>query len=156
MESRPLINLDELELSEQERGELYRERYGPISDKIGARKLGYSLSIVPPGKRICPYHNHHVQEEMFLVLEGTGTLRFGGREYPLRANDVIACPPGGREVAHQIINTGSTDLKVFCLSTTERPDVCEYPDSDKVGVFGEFRKLFKAEHAVDYWEGEPT
>ena len=156
---KPLINLDELELIASDNGP-FKERYGVISDNIGARKLGYSLSIVPPGKRACPFHNHHNEEEMFFILEGTGTLRFGDKEYPLRPNDVIACPPGGRHVAHQIINTGTTDLRYLAVSTRERTEVCEYPDSNKVGVLigekgrRELHLLFRAGDAVDYFDGE--
>ena len=39
-----------------------------------AQKMGASIDIVPPGKRACPYHFHYVEEEMFIVLEGSGTL----------------------------------------------------------------------------------
>ena len=59
---------------------------------------------MPPGKVQCPFHNHHAEEEMFFILEGEGELRFGAERYPLRKNDIIACPPGGPDVAHQIIN----------------------------------------------------
>jgi uncharacterized cupin superfamily protein len=157
--NKPVINLDELEMQSHEESP-FKASYGIISDRIGAKKLGYSLSVVPPGKKVCPYHNHHINEEMFFVIEGTGLLRFGEQEYPLRKFDVIACPPGKRDVAHQIVNTGKVDLKYLSLSTREPYEVCEYPDSNKVGIYvGEegkahFRHLFKIEHAVDYFEGE--
>lgn len=156
---KPVINLDELEFQSHEDGP-FKESYGIIGEKIGAQKLGYSLTILPPGKMVCPFHNHHTSEEMFFILEGTGTLRFGEKTYPLRAHDVIACPPGGREVAHQIINTGETDLKYFCLSTKEPAEVVEYPDSNKILVSTseagnpKLRLIFKADQTVDYFEGE--
>ncbi len=95
-----------------------------------------------------------------MILEGEGTLRFGEQEYPIKAQDVIACPPGGREVAHQIINTSEHDLKYFCLSTNEPVDICEYPDSNKVlSMSGEsgnrtFRHISKMDDAVDYYTDE--
>lgn len=156
---KPVINLDELEMKSHEDGP-FKETYGPIAEKIGGKKLGYSLSVVPPGSRACPFHNHHVNEEMFLILEGTGVLRFGEEKYPLRKHDIIACPPGKRDVAHQIINTGKTDLKYLSLSTNEPHEICEYPDSNKVMAFvsgkegPSFRHLFKIEQAVPYMEGE--
>jgi uncharacterized cupin superfamily protein len=157
---KPVINLDELNLeSEPEKGH-FQQSYGIISDRIGAKKLGYNLTIVPPGKRGCPFHNHHNNEEMIFIVEGNGVLRFGEREYPLRKHDVVAFPPGGREVAHQVINTGKQDLKYLALSTKDRTEVCEYPDSNKVGVFvGDFgqmdlRKLFVADQTVSYDHGE--
>jgi len=156
---KPVINLDELELESHEGGP-FQGRFGVIGERIGAQKLGYNLTICPPGKKVCPYHNHHVNEEMFFILEGEGLLRFGDREYPLRKNDIVACPPGKRDVAHQIVNTGTTDLKYLALSTMERSDICEYPDSNKVGVYvGEqgnrdLRLLFRVEQSVDYLDRE--
>jgi uncharacterized cupin superfamily protein len=157
---KPIINLNEIDNFEVSDDGPFQERYAGVSDKIGAQKLGYSITIVPPGKKVCPFHNHHVNEEMFLILEGEGTLRFGEQEYPIKEQDVIACPPGGREVAHQIINTSQQDLKYFCLSTNEPVDICEYPDSNKVlsmsGKPGNrtFRHISKIDDAVDYFTDE--
>lgn len=157
---KPFLNLDELDDYEASDDGPFGEKYSVVSDKIGAQKLGYSVTIVPPGKKVCPFHNHRINEEMFLILEGTGTLRFGEQEYPLKPHDIIACPPGGPEVAHQIINTSDSDIKYLCLSTNEPYDICEYPDSNKmmamVGGQGErkFRHIAKIEDAVDYYEGE--
>ena len=156
---KPILNLDALTYTEfNDHG--FCERTAGISDRIGAKKLGYALTIVEPGQKSCPFHNHHHEEEMFFVLEGEGTLRFGERTYPLRAGDFIACPPGGREVAHQILNTGTVTMRYLCLGTKEEVEICEYPDSNKVGVFaGEpgkrrLRHLFKADRAVDYFLDE--
>ncbi|MGH6933313.1 MAG: hypothetical protein ACREEE_12875 [Dongiaceae bacterium] len=72
---------------------------------------------------------------------------------------VIACPPGGRDVAHQIVNTGETDLVYLALSTMEQAEICEYPDSNKVGVAvgaqgnRVLRLIFRADQAVDYFDG---
>jgi len=156
---KPVINLDELEFESYDNGP-FGGRFGVISDRIGGRKLGYNLSITPPGKRTCPFHNHHNNEEMFLVLEGEGRLRFGKEEYPLRRHDVVACPPGTREVAHQIINSGTTDLICLALSTRERTEVVEYPDSNKIAALvgepgkSDLRAVFRAEQCVDYFDRE--
>ena len=156
---KPVINLDELDLHSFERGP-FAGQFGPIAPRIGAKKLGYSLTICPPGKKMFPVHNHQVCEEMFFILEGEGTLKFGDEEFPLRAHDVVACPPGGREVAHQIVNTGTSDLKFLSLSTLHGHEIVEYPDSDKVAVLvGKGRKMdmrlmFRAGDSVDYYDGE--
>ena len=138
----------------------FKESYFPISDLIGAKKLGYSTMILEPGFKACPFHNHHVNEEMFLVLSGSGTLRFGEQKYEISKDDIIACPPGGSEFAHQIINTGNEPLKVLCVSTNEPVDICEYPDSNKTlsmaGIPGKrsFRHISRLGDKVDYFEGE--
>lgn len=157
---KPFINLNELTESHTTENGKYGEASYSISDLIGARKLGYSVSVVPPGKRVCPFHNHHINEEMFLILEGEGSLRFGDQTFDIKPLDIIACPPGGKEVAHQIINTGNQELVYLCLSTNEAMDVCEYPDSGKLLSFvGEpgnrtLRHISRKQDAVDYYEGE--
>ena len=52
---------------------------------------------------------HCVNEEMFLILEGRGSLRYGANTYPVRAGDLIACPTGGAKTAHQLVNDSDVD-----------------------------------------------
>ncbi len=159
---KPLMNLDEVAFDDVEENGLYTSSRGQISDHIGATNLGYNLTILPPGKAQCPFHNHHGEEEMFLILEGKGELRFGDKRYPIRRHDVIACPPGGPDVAHQIINTGTATMRYLALSTRVDLDICEYPDSQKImaraGKPGarRLRKIFRAETTVDYYDREKT
>lgn len=157
---KPVMNLDEVEFDDVEENGIYTSSRALFSARIGARKLGYNLTVLPPGKVQCPFHSHHGEEEMFLILEGEGELRFGDERFPLRKHDVIACPTGGPEVAHQIINTGTTAMRYLALSNLSDIDVCEYPDSAKVlvvaGKPGEpgLRKMFRAESTVDYYDRE--
>lgn len=77
----------------------------------------------------------------------------------MRAGDVVACPPGGPEVAHQFVNTGDSPLKYLAVSTMLQPDVCHYPDSNKFAVLdgmgpNAFRHVGREQNNVDYWEGE--
>jgi len=142
----------------------YDRRSAEIASRIGARKLGYNLTVLAPGKRRCPYHSHRVEEEMFFVLEGCGELRYGDARHPIHAGDIIACPPGGPEAAHQIINTGDVEMRYLAVSTMESPDICEYPDSGKYLVFaagdraeghaGTFRVIGRDSESLDYWDGE--
>lgn len=160
--SKPFVNLNDVQFDDVEENGYYTSRRALFSASIGARKLGYNLTVLPPGKAQCPFHSHRAEEEMFLILEGEGELRFGAECYRIRKHDVIACPTGGPQVAHQIINTGSSDLRYLALSNLETVEVCEYPDSNKVGVFAgnpddaRLRKLFRAETDVEYYDREST
>ena len=162
-----VINLDELEFHDWKNGERFEGRMGEIAEVLGACKLGYNLTVVPAGKRAFPMHCHHAIEEMFFILEGQGELRSGSERRPLRPGDVVCCPAGGLETAHQIINTMSAgDLKYLAVSTTDSPDICQYPDSGKTlvhhclendGKDSEGRLRFilgREEGRVDYWEDE--
>lgn len=160
---KPLMNIDEAHFDDVEENGLYTSSRATLSDHIGARQLGYNLTVLPPGKAQCPFHSHHGEEEMFFILEGEGELRFGTHRYPLRAHDIIACPTGGPEVAHQIINTGTTTMRYLAVSNVADLDACEYPDSQKVlvvaGRRGEplrLRKMVRAEATVDYYDREST
>jgi uncharacterized cupin superfamily protein len=160
--TKPFVNLDEVQFDDFEENGYYTSKRALFSASIGARKLGYNLTELPPGKAQCPFHAHREEEEMFLILEGEGELRFGEQRFKLRRHDVVACPTGGAEVAHQIINTGKTAMRYLSLSSVSATEVCEYPDSQKVGVFGStsptssVRKMFRAEAGVDYYDREST
>lgn len=157
---KPFLNLADVEFTDIEDNGYYTSKRAQFSAGIGARKLGYNLTVLPPGKAQCPFHCHRGEEEMFLILEGEGELRFGDQRYRIRAHDVIACPTGGPEVAHQIINTGTVDLRYLALSNRVELDACEYPDSNKVSIHADeprgsqLHKLFRAEATVDYYDRE--
>lgn len=159
---KPFMNLADAVFDDIEDNGYYTSKRATLSDRIGARKLGYNLTELPPGKAQCPFHSHHAEEEMFFILEGEGELRFGDQRYPIRQHDVIACPTGGAEVAHQIINTGATTMRYLALSNIADVEACEYPDSRKVLVVaGErgrrgLRHMTRRGAEVDYYDGEKT
>lgn len=71
-----------------EREPLYASEGGSLTSGTLAQKLGASVDTLPPGKRSTPFHFHHVQEEMFIILKGNGTLRIAER--------MVAIEEGGR------------------------------------------------------------
>lgn len=161
--SNPILNIDDVELEAFGHGEKFSAQLGRIGPSIGSELLGCMLTIVPPGKRAFPHHNHHVNEELMVIFSGTGEYRFGIERHQVRAGDVIAAPPGGRDRAHQLINTGEDDLRYLCVSTMMKTEVVEYPDSNKIGALTYanadddmpvFRHRVIAAEPVDYWEGE--
>jgi uncharacterized cupin superfamily protein len=165
MDKPRIANLGTLKESMQRsKGDRYEMRLFPIGPSVGARKLGFNVTELPPGKAAFPYHFHHVNEELFLVLEGEGTLRSPGGSQPIKVGDIVCCPPGA-DGAHQIVNSGSVVLRYLALSTMEDPEVVEYPDSGKYGVVvgrppggrpadAKFHAFAFKKDAVDYWAGE--
>ncbi len=150
-----VVNLDELELEHFTKGDRYESDAVRIGPLVGAKHLGYSYDVVPPGKRSCPFHSHRGEEEMFFVVRGEGTLRYGSETRRIRAGDVICCPTGGPETAHQIVNDSGAPLAYLSISTMAPVEVCEYPDSRKVGAYArDFRHMTRAEHHLDYWTDE--
>jgi uncharacterized cupin superfamily protein len=161
--AKPVINVDQLEYKRFGKGDRFEAKRAPVSAQIGAKKLGYAVVRLQPGKCAWPYHSHHTVEEMFYILSGTGTLRHAGKEYPIRAGDFI-CSPADPEQPHQIINTSGAELTYIALGNQATTDVMLYPDSGKYGVWhgdpenprdrANFRVFARRETAVDYWDGE--
>ncbi|HVS24128.1 MAG TPA: cupin domain-containing protein [Gammaproteobacteria bacterium] len=153
-----VVNIDELKLEHFQKGDKFATDAVRIGPLLGASDLGYSYDVVPPGKCSCPFHSHRGEEEMFFIVKGTGTLRYGNETRKIRAGDVICCPTGGPETAHQILNDSDAPLAYLSISTMMPAEVCEYPDSNKVGAFGKglqsLRHMTRAEQHVDYWTGE--
>ena len=157
---KPVINLGDLSVESRRQGSGYESADAPFSGAVGLSKIGARYIEVPPGKSSCPFHVHHVEEEMFFILEGTGAYRFGETTYSVGPGDVLGAPCGGAEFAHKLTNTGDSLLKYLAISTRSSTDVCEYPDSGKFGVgthFGNlaFRFIGRPEDSCGYWEGEP-
>jgi uncharacterized cupin superfamily protein len=164
MTKRPRVVSGEVPWVEQSRGERFGHRRKQLGAVSGGQKLGCSLYEVPSGRRSWPYHYHLANEEAVYVLEGSGTLRLGGREVGISRGDYVALP-AGEEVAHQIINTSDGMLRYLCFSTMEEPDVVVYPDSNKVGIFAGsapggpkeeriLHKYLRGDAEVGYYDGE--
>jgi len=169
---KPIININDVILQPWSAGssisesaaERYDAQMGFIGTHIGAQKLGYNITAVPPGKSAFPLHNHHINEEMFFILQGSGEVQIGEEIYPIRTGDFVACPPGGKERAHKMINTGTEELRYLAVSTKITPEIVDYPNSRKFGILAEFptaagntqRFVFlgRAGESLDYWEGE--
>ena len=73
----------------------------------------FALGIVtlePAGGQV-PWHNQE-QEEIYLVLEGTGEMCLGVERAIVTSGHAVAIPPG---VFHQMTNLGQTPLSlVYC------------------------------------------
>lgn len=161
--TKPLMNIADVPLRDGGNGKEFQAKIGSFGRAIGSN-LGVMLHVVEPGKKAFPYHAHHVTQELFVIMEGEGTYRFGGESHPVKAGDVLAAPAGGPETAHQLINTGKATLKYLGISFNPgQTDVAEYPDSGKFAVTSRFdwatgkggvRHIARPGSSLDYWDGE--
>jgi uncharacterized cupin superfamily protein len=152
-----ILNVDEVEL----------ERYGsvttaPLATHERSDQAGFHWEQLAPGARGSVPHCHSEEEEIFVVLEGEGTLHLwpspmraaAGQEresVPLRPGHVVARPPGSR-VAHSF-RAGSDPLTMLIYGTRKPNDMAWFPRSNKIfwrglGVVGRIEVL-------DYDDGEP-
>lgn len=161
MGEKRIINLGDLRMRQIGDGKGFSARVGQAGPLIGSSGIGCSLWVVPPGKSACPFHRHHVWDELFFVLEGEGVTRLDAETLPIRAGDIIAAPAG--KEAHQIINTGNAELRYLALSADGPADIIEYPDSGKIAVDAGFvpgsdslpsLNLFGRITPAQYYDGE--
>lgn len=161
----PIVPLDSLSLTRQSHGDRFDAAFASLTAGTGAQHLGARLVEVPPGKRAWPLHCHHNNDEIFVILSGSGLLREGNRSTPVGAGQVAVCPAGGPEAAHQLVNTGTEVLRYLALSSMREPDIMEYPESGKIVAFAgaapggdkNRRRLHLVQRRgpdVDYWDGE--
>lgn len=125
-----------------------------VNGCTGAKKINASIYELAPGQRTFPYHWHVVEEEWLIVLAGEPTLRHPGGEQKLSPGDCVVFKTGP-EGAHLVRNDTDEPVRLLMLSSLSDAEICFYPDSGKVGLFGaELRKILAEEPELDYFHGE--
>lgn len=107
----------------------------------GSRRSGLNHVTLPAGESGAPAHCHSAEEEVFVVLDGSGTLLLHPRggvgepeEHALRRGHVVARPPG-TGIAHAF-RAGPDGLTYLAYGTREPSDLTFYPESRTVGLRG--------------------
>ncbi|RDE09242.1 cupin domain-containing protein [Pelagibacterium lacus] len=160
----PVARISELALEPSSEGGM-ASMDAAIGTLLQLTRLGCVYTEVAPGETACPYHVHHAEDEVLVILAGEGEYRFGGRLHAVRAGDVLGAPLGGPDYAHQLFNTGPETLKYLVVSSKADLDVLEFPDSGKFLVSSRLipgtarsRFFFKGRTAdmADDYDGEVT
>jgi uncharacterized cupin superfamily protein len=144
-----IANLADVEPVTVERPLVARTRRN-LGLAAGSVETGLQHVEVMPGKAAAPAHCHSLEEEIFVVLEGGGTLVLGEDQTAVRPGHVIA-RPAASGVAHSFI-AGEGGLTYLAYGTREKADVCFYPRSRKV-AFRAIGLIARVER-LDYWDGE--
>ncbi|HEV2739845.1 MAG TPA: cupin domain-containing protein [Candidatus Elarobacter sp.] len=119
---------------------------------IGAEKLGYGATRLARGEAFCPYHWHTREEELFVVMRGTPTLRTPRGTFVLRPGDCVAFATDPRG-AHKLWNDADEEALVLMIANTDPGDACFYPDSRKFVVEAS-DTLVRDHPQLDYYDGE--
>lgn len=119
---------------------------------IGAEKLGYGATRLARGEVFCPYHWHTREEELFVVLRGTPTLRTPRGTFALRPGDCVSFAANASG-AHALSNDADEEALVLLIANTDPGDTCFYPDSRKF-VVEATGTLVRDHPQLDYFDGE--
>jgi uncharacterized cupin superfamily protein len=152
-----ILNVDEVEL---EPGTGITS--APLATRERSRLAGLHWEQIHPGATGAPPHCHSEEEEVFVILEGGGTLELWPsplmlshgverEDVPLRPGHVVARPPGSR-IAHAF-RAGPEGITMLIYGTPKPNDMAWFPRSNKIfwrglGVIGRIESL-------EYWDGEP-
>jgi uncharacterized cupin superfamily protein len=99
-----------------------------VGAAAGARQLGATVVELPPGGQVAPYHMHHGNEELLIVLQGTPELRTPTGTRRLAEGAVVAFV-AGPEGAHRLRNTSDAPCRYVMVSTQRFPDIAEHVDT---------------------------
>jgi len=106
----------------------------------GAQATGLNHVVLAGGEQGAPAHCHSLEEEILVVLDGSGILELWARgaegpdKHPLRRGDVIS-RPAGTGVAHAL-RAGEQGLTYLAYGTRDTSDMCFYPESGRVALRG--------------------
>ena len=93
----------------------------------GSRINFVDFTVVPPGVSIGLHRHTDGDEEIYLVLAGSGSMLVGDTEIDVQAEDVIINPPGG---THSLSNTGSVPIRLAVIDVA----LSELPYSDPIDL----------------------
>jgi uncharacterized cupin superfamily protein len=102
-----------------------------VGAAAGARQLGATLYELDPGGQAAPYHMHHANEELLLVLDGALELRTPDGTRELAKGAVVAFPAGA-EGAHRLRNSSNARARYLLVSTMLFPEVAEQLDTGTI------------------------
>jgi uncharacterized cupin superfamily protein len=156
-----IVNVADVEVVHRDHGDV-RSDWRDLGRAAGSERTGIKHVTVEPGRLAVPPHCHSAEEEIFVVLEGGGTLELSpsprgslgleteGTEHPVTAGSTVARPAATR-IAHTL-RAGPDGLTYLAYGTRDASDIAYYPRSNKVYLRG--LGVIARLELLDYWDGE--
>jgi uncharacterized cupin superfamily protein len=144
-----VVNLDDVEpvVVTRPRVERTRRNFGRA---LGSERSGLQHVVVAAGKESTAQHCHSIEEEVFVILDGTGVLVLDQDETPVRPGHVVT-RPASTGVSH-VFRAGEYGLAYLAYGSRDPGDVCYYPRSKKIAFRGVH--VTARIEKVEYWDGE--
>jgi uncharacterized cupin superfamily protein len=137
-------------------------RWVRLARQAGAVHAGVNYGRLEAGHEGAPPHCHSADEELFVILEGGGTLELwpspalvadgtNREDIEIRVGQVISRPPS-TAISHAF-RASPAGLTFLAYGTRRQNDVCYYPRSNKIYWRG--LGLIARLEPLDYDDGEP-
>jgi len=129
------VNLRDLAFRPNETGGVAYGEAVDVGQSVGAKDTGFRIQRLAPGQRSSRRHRHLSEEEILMVVHGTGTLIHGSERVPVGAGDVVVYRAGEPE-AHCFENTGTEPMLIYAFGQRIASDVCIFEDAKTAHVGG--------------------
>ena len=130
-----------------------------LGGAAGSVHVGLRREVIVVGRQSSPRHAHMTEEEIFVVLQGRGTLLRGNERVPVEAGDVAAFP-AGTGVAHAFVADAGEELEFLSIGGAQGqrgsplPGLGQTMVAGIVGEDGERRRTVGRLQEADYFDGE--
>lgn len=94
---------------------------------LGLSGCEISLNLLPKGVSVPFVHAHKQNEELYIVLEGSGKLFIDGEEIAIKKGDIFKIDPQGE----RCISAGDEEIKFVCIQTKAN-SLEQYTNTDGV------------------------
>ena len=83
-----------------------------LKDILGLTGCEISVNKMTAGSKAPFAHKHKENEELWIVLKGTGSIGVDGKEYPVKEGSFLKISPDGVRTI-----SATTDLEFLCIQT---------------------------------------
>lgn len=104
-----------------------------LKDLIGSTGTEISFQVLPPYESLPFFHIHRKNEEVYIILGGSGEFSVDGDIFPVREGTVVRVAPQG---VRGIRNTSGTEM-VFMVIQSRENSLEEYSTDDGERVAAE-------------------
>ncbi len=87
-----------------------------LHDNLGLTGAEISVNYLPAGAAVPFVHCHKKNEEIYVILEGKGTMTVDGEKVELAANDFLRVSPAGKR---QLAASSDAAIKYLCIQVKE-------------------------------------
>ena len=107
---------------------------------LGPGRSFFRVEVISNGESAARFHSHSGVDEYYLILDGSGTLRYNGKELTVKRGDLIGKPTGPDATSQLIADRGEAlrilDMEVWHDRPYYSKDLMLHTDFDELVMRG--------------------
>ena len=141
---KPVVNVvDDENLDGSERALVRKnvDRYQRfLMPLLGPGRAFFRVRVIDNGESAARFHSHSHVDEFYLILEGSGTLRYNNNEVVVKRGDLIGKPTGPDSATQLIADRGEPlrilDMEIWIDRPQISKDLIVNPDHNEMLISG--------------------